>query len=312
MVGVSLASLREVSLAAPSVEAGAPGIAAITGHPGYELQEQPVAPIQSAFRSFPVGDRSIALMHGLGDGNPIERFLERRGPGLFSMTFEVEDIERAAAALRANGARLVLDEPIALDGRSGSEVFDGIRINFVSPHGPAHGLVFELQELSGARPAPLAEEPAGAGVPLALNEVHCAVRSVDEAAVDLERLFGFDVGPAVVQAQPPEEVRYRNLSVRGRPALALIEPASETSTVRRFLDRRGEGIFSVSIRVGDVRAYSERVRAEGIELLFDEPVEVAEARIGVDVVGSAEINWVKPTDASNRVLFEVQEYAGAR
>jgi methylmalonyl-CoA/ethylmalonyl-CoA epimerase len=307
---LSLVALREVSLASPSLEVAASGISAITGHPGYELQEQPSPPIQSAFRSFAVGDRSIALMCGLGDGNAIDRFLARRGPGIFSMTFEVEDVEQAAVHLRANGARLVLDDPITLDGRSGSETFEGIRINFVSPQGPTHGLVFELQQLSGARQARLPDEPTGPDIPFALNEVHCAVHSVDDAAADLERLFGFDVGPEVVQAQAPEEVRYRNLSIGGRPALALIEPASETSTVRRFLDRRGEGIFSVSMRVGDVRAYASRVHGNGVEILFDEPKEVHEARIGADRIGHAQINWVKPTPASSRVLFEVQEYAG--
>ncbi len=300
--------LREVSLATSSIAEVAPGMAAVTGHRGYEVQEEPTPPIQARFQSFAVGDRSIALMESLGEGTPIGRFLSRRGPGAFSVTFEVADLAEAASHLRSHGARLVLDEPLLLDGRSGSQRFERIRVNFVSPKGPTHGLVCELQELAGGRPAADPAAGGGADVPRAINEVHYAVRDLDAAAGDLSRLFGFEVGPEVVQAEPPEEVRFRNLYLGDRPALALIAPATPTSSVRKFLDRRGEGIFSVSLRVADGRAYARRLRAAGVAMLFEEPKVVASTRIGPAAIRDAGIQWVKPDPASGRVLFEIQEY----
>ncbi len=300
--------LREVSLAAPSVAEATPGLAAITGHPGYELQAQPVPPIQARFRSFAVGDRSIAVMESLGADTPISRFLDRRGAGAFSITLEVADLDEATADCLARGARLVLGTPLVLDGRSGSHRFDRIRVNFVAPGGPTRGLVCELQELRGGRPAPDPPVSPGLDVPDALNEVHVAVRDLDAAARDLAALFGFEVGPVVVQAEPPEEVRFRNLYLGDRPLLALITPATPTSAIGRFLDKRGEAIFSVSLRVPDGRAYARRVRAAGIPLLFDAPKRVGRTRIGPAEISEAAIQWIRPAPASGHVLFEIQEY----
>ncbi len=305
---MSVKGLRELSLACESIPAVAPGLAMVTGHPGYELQVQPQPPVSARFQSFAVGDRSIAIMEGIGADNAIRRFLDRRGPGAFSMTFEVEDVERASAHLRTCGARLVLDQPMQLDGRTGSEVFESIRINFVAPGGPAHGLVFELQELQGGRSALHPEARSGPDVPVAINEIHCAVRDVDAAAADLSRLFGFEVGPEVVQAEPPEQVRYRNLYLGERSAIALIGPSCPESTVHRFLERRGAGIFSISMRVPDGAAYVARLRTAGLQPLFEEPKAVTGGRIGRDYLPNVSIWWIRPSSATAKVLFEIQEY----
>lgn len=305
-------TLREVSLAAERIEDVADGIAAITGHPGFEIQKEAMPPIQARFRSYAVGDRSIAVMDSLGEPTAISRFLARRGPGAFSLTLGVDDLEATSARLRQAGARLLLDEPLTLSQvRSGSQRFDRIRLNFVTPNRLTHGLVVELQELHGGREAALPDVSRDASTPIALNEVHCAVTDVDGAARDLERLFAFDVGPEVTQVQPPEEVRFRNLSLAGRPVLALIQPATTTSSIHRFLARRGEGIFSVSFRVGDVVAYAERVRRAGVATLFDEPKQAHATRIGPAAIAAARIHWVRPQPLSDRVLFETQQYEGA-
>jgi methylmalonyl-CoA/ethylmalonyl-CoA epimerase len=300
--------LREVSFASESIEVASVGLAAITGHPGFEIQEQPAPPVSARFRSFPVGDRSIALMDSLGENTAISRFLERRGPGGFSVTFEVDDVEEYAAHLRGQGARLILDQPMQLEGRTGAEAFDSIRINFVSPSGPAHRLVFELQELRGGQAAPVSGAETGPGVPTAINEVHCAVTDVDAASSDLARLFGFEVGPLVSQPEPPEQVRYRNLYLDGRPVLALIGPEGEGSTVQRFLDRRGPGVFAVSLRVADGAAFQNRVEAAGLKLLFPEPKQVHGARIGPWLFDDLSIRWVRPVPQTAKGLFEVQQF----
>ena len=43
------------------------------------------------------------ILEPLGDDSFLHRFLEQRGPGMHHATFEVEDIAKAAAALRAYG-----------------------------------------------------------------------------------------------------------------------------------------------------------------------------------------------------------------
>lgn len=306
---MKIKAFREVSLAAGSLAEVHEGLAAVTGHGGYELQEEPTPPIQARFRSYAVGDRSIAVMESMGQDTPITRYLDRWGAGAFSVTVEVADMKEATEHLAAKRAKVLLAEPIELDDvRSGSERFEKIRVNWVSPSGPMHGLAVELQELSAAQPARDPEPPADPSVPVAVNEIHFAVRDLDAATRDISELLGLDVGPEIVQAQPPEEVRYHNLSVHGRPFLALIAPATETSAIHRFLSRRGQAIYTISMRAPDVHAYADRVREAGLQMLFDEPKSVSDARIGATEINGASINWVRPQPAANRVLFEVQQY----
>lgn len=304
MVSTQVTGLREVSLAVPSLDEARPAITAITGHCGYEVQKEPTPPVRANFQSFAVGDRSIAVMESAADGSPIDRFLAKRGAGTFSLTLGVADLDAISAHLREQGVRVLLDEPMVLTQvRSGSAVWETIRINFVGPSAVTHGLVIELQELHGGMPDDVPAAPNGV---LALNEVHCAVLDVDQACSDLAGLFGFDGGPLVVQEQPPEQVRFRNLSLDGRPVLAVISPSAPETTIQRFLDRRGPGIFSVSFRIADQAAFAERLDAA--ELLLPKANHVHATRIGADEIDGALINWVKPGSTPLRTLFEIQEY----
>ena len=49
----------------------------------------------------PGGTGHFELLEPLGEDSFLHRFLEERGPGLHHVTFEVEDIEAAAQAVRS-------------------------------------------------------------------------------------------------------------------------------------------------------------------------------------------------------------------
>ena len=67
----------------------------------------------------------------------IARYLERSGPGFHHVAYTVDDLDAESARLRADGERLLYDEPRR--GTSGS------RINFVHPK-DAGGVLVELVE----------------------------------------------------------------------------------------------------------------------------------------------------------------------
>jgi methylmalonyl-CoA/ethylmalonyl-CoA epimerase len=83
----------------------------------------------------------VQLLAPLSDDSPIARFLERSGEGVQQVAYTVDDVEAAAAALRARGLRLLYDEP-----RRGTA---GSRINFVHPK-DAGGVLVELVEPAAA------------------------------------------------------------------------------------------------------------------------------------------------------------------
>jgi len=83
---------------------------------------------------FPVGDAFVQTLEATGPG-PVEGFVERRGPALHHVAFEVEDIDGALADLRARGTRLVDSE-----ARPGGA---GTRVAFLHPSA-CGGLLVEL------------------------------------------------------------------------------------------------------------------------------------------------------------------------
>jgi methylmalonyl-CoA/ethylmalonyl-CoA epimerase len=87
-------------------------------------------------RMFPVGEAFVQTLEASGDG-VVQRFLDRRGPGLHHVAFEVDGIDEALESLREDGVRLVDEE-----ARSGGM---GSRIAFVHPSAFG-GMLVELVE----------------------------------------------------------------------------------------------------------------------------------------------------------------------
>jgi len=86
-----------------------------------------------------VGDSgsSIQLLAPLSPDSTIGKFLDRSGPGIQQMAYTVEDIAAVSAHLRAEGLRLLYDQP-----RRGTA---GSKVNFIHPK-DAGGVLVELVE----------------------------------------------------------------------------------------------------------------------------------------------------------------------
>lgn len=86
-----------------------------------------------------VGDGFVQLLAGTGAGGVVDRFLERRGPALHHVAFEVDDVRGAVAGLICDGVRMIDAEP-----RRGGM---GTTIAFVHPEAFG-GLLVELVEVN--------------------------------------------------------------------------------------------------------------------------------------------------------------------
>jgi methylmalonyl-CoA/ethylmalonyl-CoA epimerase len=98
-------------------------------------------------------------------------------------------------------------------------------------------------------------------------------------------------------------IREAMLAVRGAPKgsaqVQLMAALDETSTIAKFIDKRGPGIQQLAYRVSDLDALSERLRDQGVRLLYDTP------RRGT---ANSRINFIHPKDAGG-VLVELVEPA---
>jgi len=82
-----------------------------------------------------VGESKIELLEPTDPASPIAKFLEKNGPGIHHIAYEVEDIEAAIAHMLAQGARMIDALP-----RNGAH---GTRIAFVHPKS-SNGVLTEL------------------------------------------------------------------------------------------------------------------------------------------------------------------------
>lgn len=91
--------------------------------------------VRTAF--YPCADVNLELLEPTDPAGPVGRFLEKRGPGLHHVAFEVDDIEAELERLKAAGVALIDQEP-----RPGAH---GTRIAFLHPKS-THGVLVELVE----------------------------------------------------------------------------------------------------------------------------------------------------------------------
>ncbi len=88
-----------------------------------------------------VGDAHLQLLAPLSPESTIAKFIDRSGPGIQQLAFTVDDVEAAAADLRASGVRVLYDH--AKVGTGGSLV------NFCHPKDCGGVLVELVQHREG-------------------------------------------------------------------------------------------------------------------------------------------------------------------
>lgn len=135
-----------------------------------------------------------------------------------------------------------------------------------------------------------------------------AIDHVGIAVADLDAAIAWyhdHLGMILVHEEVDEEqgIREAMLAVRGAPAgtaqLQLMAPIDDSSTIAKFLDKRGPGIQQMAMRVSDLDTLIERLREQGVRLIYDAP------RRGT---ANSRINFIHPKDAGG-VLIELVEPA---
>src|SRR5919205_4255505 len=75
---------------------------------GAELEHRQTVPDQGVeAAAVLVGSGRVELLRPLGDDTPVGRFLERRGPGMHHVAYEVADLAAALEHLARSGADLI-------------------------------------------------------------------------------------------------------------------------------------------------------------------------------------------------------------
>lgn len=108
---------------------------------GLDLDHVEEVPDQKSTVAFmPSGGSEVELVRPTTGDSGIARFLQKRGPGVHHICFEVEDLDSALAELKQKGVKLINEAPLAGSG--------GKKLAFVHPSS-ANGVLVELYELPG-------------------------------------------------------------------------------------------------------------------------------------------------------------------
>ena len=99
-----------------------------------------------------------------------------------------------------------------------------------------------------------------------IDHLGVAVRSLNQALLFYEKQLGFTV--SLRETVQHEKVNVAMLPAGG-PRIELLEATEPDSVIGKFIDKRGEGLHHVAVKVPDLSATVERLKAGGARLLND-------------------------------------------
>ena len=129
-------NINHIAIIVPDLEGA---VAFWEGALGLKLARTESVPEEGVDVAFlPIGDSNVELLKPTVADTGVARFLEKRGPGIHHMCFEVDDIEATLDQLRAHNVQLINEQP--------QEGHGGRKYAFVHPKSTG-GVLVELYQL---------------------------------------------------------------------------------------------------------------------------------------------------------------------
>ena len=126
------------------------------------------------------------------------------------------------------------------------------------------------------------------------------------AVKDLDAVLPYYTDTLGIPLMGIEDVPSQGLRVAflnaGNVKLELLEPASETSAVAKFIEKRGEGVHHIAFGVTGIQDRMDDLSRNGVRLLSDGPVPGA---------GGAQVAFMHPK-SSYGVLYELCDKSGSQ
>ena len=130
--------------------------------------------------------------------------------------------------------------------------------------------------------------------PTVVDHIGIAVKSIDDALAFWQSALG--VKCTGVEEVEEQKVKTAFLPI-GDTEVELLEATSDESPVAKFIEKKGEGIHHLAIRVDNLEAALSEMKDKGIRLIDETP------RYGA---GGARIAFVHPKSTGG-ILLELSE-----
>ena len=121
------------------------------------------------------------------------------------------------------------------------------------------------------------------------------------AVADVQQALAFYNGALGLEIEAPEEVASQRVRAHFIPAgesgLELLEATADDSPIARYVAKRGPGLHHITLRVDDIRAALERLKARGVRLIDEQPRDGAHGSL---------VAFIHPSSAHG-VLVELKQ-----
>ncbi|MBN2227322.1 MAG: methylmalonyl-CoA epimerase [candidate division Zixibacteria bacterium] len=128
-----------------------------------------------------------------------------------------------------------------------------------------------------------------------LSHIGIAVPNLDDAVKVFSVLA--DAKPAAIKEVADQKVKVAMFPFEGGGAIELLMPTDESSPIKGFLDKKGQGLHHLAFHVDNIEQTLEDLKAKGYRLIDETP------RIGAS---GCKIAFVHPKSTSG-VLVELEE-----
>jgi len=127
-----------------------------------------------------------------------------------------------------------------------------------------------------------------------INHFAIVGKSNEEMESLFANLFGFEVAEKL---EVPEQGFKSTLISKEDATIELIEPIGSEGGIARFLEKRGGGLHHVSLQVDDIDKEVEQLKAKGVKLLGEKPMQPSEG---------SRIIFIHPSSTGG-ILIELME-----
>ena len=111
-----------------------------------------------------------------------------------------------------------------------------------------------------------------------LHHIGIVVKNIDESAALYERLLG--IKPLFIKDVPDQNGRVAVFKIGKETEIEFIEATGSDAGVKRFLEKRGEGIHHICFEVDDVDKDLQAMEEKGVVLIDKQGKNGLAGRIG--------------------------------
>lgn len=125
-----------------------------------------------------------------------------------------------------------------------------------------------------------------------IQHIGIAVKNLDESLKKYTQTFGFQLIHREIIEDRGIEVAVLDCK---NTKIELVADYSGKSTIKKFIEKKGEGLHHVAFNVNDIQSHLDRLKGSGIKLIDENP------RAGAHL---SKVAFIHPENF-NSVLFEL-------